>query len=66
MKIDSISSMKISAFGKKVIASKNMHHVTKPSVSCNGTDSVLLYFVGLLSAFGFNKPLNKLMGTLRK
>ena len=31
--------------------------------SCS--DSVLLYFAGLLSAFGFNKPLEKLISTLR-
>ncbi len=68
MKIDSIScnntftsrSIKISANPKNISQIS-----TNSKFKSNASDSVLLYFAGLLSAFGFSKPLNTLIGKLR-
>ena len=68
MKIDSIShnstftgrNIKITAIPRN-ISRMNTNSTSK----CNASDSILLYFAGLLSAFGFDKPLNKLISKLR-
>ena len=56
-------------------SSRNIKFATKiqnvPQINTNNTsksnasNSILLYFAGLLSAFGFSKPLNTLIGKLR-
>ena len=67
MKIDSIScnntftsrSIKIQANPKNISQTN-----TNIKFKSNAYDSILLYFAGLLSAFGFSKPLNTLISKL--
>jgi len=68
MKIDSISSNNTFT-GKNIKIAKNTKYIpqinTNSASTNNASDSILLYFAGLLSAFGFDKPLNKLISKLR-
>ena len=68
MKIDSIScNNKFTGRNIKTASTLNKFSQinTKTAPKSNAYDSILLYFAGLLSAFGFDKPLNKLISNLR-
>lgn len=67
MQIHSISNGKV--FTSKSFKTKNLHKniaqlsIAKTSKS-NSSNSILLYFAGLLSVFGLDKPLEKLINKL--
>jgi len=67
MRIDSISDINNTNFKAGNIRYQKVSHLTKLNQAnhSNGADSVLLYFAGLLDAFGFKKPLNKLISSLK-
>ena len=67
MKINSISCNNTFT-GRTITIAKNTKNIPQISTNSaskgNAYDSILLYFAGLLSAFGFDKPLNKLINKL--